>query len=350
MKDAEVSPGRGVSGRERRRVGRTLLVLSGLAVVVAVVLILAARREMPPRAEARLPGSAVSAGTVDAGDVPSVIRGQGVVAPKVMVDITAEVAGRATFLHSGLRAGGVIRAGEKVVQIDPSDYELAVRLARADVAEAQARLETETAAADIARRDWRRENPETQASSPLVLREPQVRQARAALEAAQARLATAELQGQRTVLSLPFDVLIVEKKVDLGQYVVAGQPLARVYGLEAFEVEVPLRDEDLARLDHPERLLPARSDARERPRVPAEVKARFAGREYSWQGYVVGARGQRTGPTSTLPVVVEIPRPLEASGERPALLPGTFVEVLITGRMPESADLPAGPLQDSEKP
>jgi RND family efflux transporter MFP subunit len=351
MMNANRSQGREGRGGDRRRVLRTWLPLVVLAAVVALVLLLLEFREAPHNAEAQLSVPAASAGGTEAADASRVVSGRGRVVPTVVVDITAEVAGRATFLHSGLRAGGVIPAGETVIRLDPADYELAARQARAAVAEAQAYLDAETAGAQMARRDWYQANPEQPPEASLVFREPQVRQARAALESAQARLAVAELQRQRTAVSLPFDVLVVEEKIDLGQYVPAGQPVAKAYGIDAFEVEVLLRDEDLAKLDNPVALLPTRDAAHQTCRTPAEVKATFAGRQYTWQGYVVGAAARMDDASQSLPVIVEIPRPLDSGGDRPALLPGTLVEVFITGAAPDVPATPedAGTLQSPER-
>jgi multidrug resistance efflux pump len=356
MMDADRSQGRANQGRHRRwRVLLALLVLVGVGLLV---LLLTDFRRTPESAEARFPAPAVAADGASDGPVARAILGRGTVAPTVVVDITPEVAGRVTFIHSGLRAGGLIPAGEKILQIDPADYELAVRQGQAMVAEGQARLDTETAEAQVTRRDWRQANPERPPDSPLIFREPQVRQARAALEAAQARLAAAQLQLQRTAVSLPFDVVIMKERISLGQYVPAGQPVAKAYGIDAFEVEIPLRNEDLGQFDNPAAFLPAGGATRGAVRVPAEVRTTFAGREYSWQGYIVGATGRVDAPSQRLPVIVEIPRPLDACGDRPSLLPGTLVEVFSAGTTSgdeapasEADGIPAGSrtLQGSER-
>ncbi len=360
MMDVNRSHGRGNRGRGRRRRLRAVLVLLILAGVGALVLLLTDFRKAPESAGAQLPGPGVTAGGAGAGHGPGAIQGRGKVAPKVVVDITPEVAGRVTFLHAGCKTGGLIPAGEKILQIDPADYELAVRQARAAVAEAQARLDTEAAEAQVMSRDWHQMNPERQPDSLPVLWELRVRQVRAALESAQARLAAAELQLQRTAVLLPFDVLIVATRTGLGQYVPAGQPVAQAYGIDAFEVEIPLRDEDLARLDDPAAFLAVSgaSQGQGATRRSAEVRTTFAGREYSWQGYVVGIRGRVDPASQRLPVVVEIARPLDAGGDRPSLLPGTLVEVFIAGAGPQDevatpeatrASEDSSTLQDSER-
>jgi multidrug efflux system membrane fusion protein len=332
MKD-RVFQGRTGKGEAWRGPRWAFFALLVLLIAFLAVLNFLESRKAPRQEETEGAAPAMPVQPVGIENPASVVRGQGVVTPRVEVDLMPEVAGRVVFMHSELHAGGVIRAGEKIVQIDPRDSELAVQEAQAAVAEAQASLDLRTSEEEA----MRRLNPQEEPNVLQVLGVPQRQQARAALDAAKARLALAELQLERTTLSLPFDALIVAKGVDLGQYVTAGQTLAKAYGIETFEVEVPLADGDLARLDRPETLLPAGGGARQAEPVPAVVKATFAGREYTWQGRVVGTTGQADEATGTIAVVVEVPGPFETDDGRPPLLPGTTVEILFTGELPEGA-------------
>ncbi len=248
-----------------------------------------------------------------------------------------EVAGRVIFTHSQLKEGGVIRAGEKIVQVDPRDYELAVRKVRALVAEAQARLDIEASGADIRRRDWRQLHPGAEPDSPLVFGEPLVQQARASLDLAKVQLAEAELQLQRTAISMPFDVLIAARNVDLGQYVTVGQPLATAYGVDTFDVTISLNDEELAQLDGIEAFFPSGSEPAWKARIPVEVKATFGAKGEAWQGYIAGTTGRVDSTSGAIAVVVEVPQPVETSGAGRPLLPGTPVDVFIVCPTPEEA-------------
>ena len=313
------------------------LTLLALAVGIAILVSFMKFRKSPERAEQEVPAPLVQVRTLEAADIPMVIQGYGTVSPKVRVEIIPEVAGKVMFVHSALKAGGIVPANERIVQIDPRDYELAVRQAQAAVAEAQVRLDTEIAEADVARREWRQLHPETEPSSPLVLREPQIQQARAGLESAKAQLAIAELRLERTTISLPFDVLIASENVDLGQYVGLGQALATAYGVDAFEIEVPLEDGDLAWFDVFQNIPALGSEAAGTDRAVAQVHAEFAGQERIWTGQVTRTTGQVDRMSRMVPVVIEVPRPLDISEGKPPLLPGAFVKVLIAGKTLQNA-------------
>lgn len=271
-------------------------------------------RKLAGRAEPAVTAPPVEVRKFVAADIPVIVQGPGIVRPKVEVEVMPEVAGTVVFLHSDLKAGGIIRANEKIIQIDSRDYELAVRQARAAVAEAQALLELESADTDRA----------------PALREPRIQRARAALDSARTQLEMAELKLQRTTIALPFDAMITSGALNLGQYVTVGQPLVTVCGIDAFEVEVLLESDDLAWFDAFPPVAPL--GATEGNLAPAEVQADLAGGRHTWSGHVTRTTGQVDRVSRRVPVVVEVPRPLDGSESRPPLLPGTFVHVRITGK------------------
>ncbi|MEN6424193.1 MAG: HlyD family efflux transporter periplasmic adaptor subunit [Phycisphaerales bacterium] len=234
-----------------------------------------------------------------------------------------EVAGRVVYMHSQLHAGGRIRANEPILQVDPSRYELAVRQARATVEAAEAQVDYERAAMGL--RETQKPPIEFGGDSdlPSILREPRVRWAEAALESAKAQLAVAELELDRTSIVLPFDAMIVEETVSLGQYVGVGRSLAIAYGTDALEVEVPVRDEDMGRFDVRQALWP------EGVRSTAEVKAVVAGREHTWSGDLVGTTGRVDPASGTISLIVQVRQPLDVPAGRAPLLPGMAVDVLV---------------------
>jgi RND family efflux transporter MFP subunit len=299
---------------------------------VAIAIVLIVLRKPPQRVEQDVQAPLVKVEPLCMRDIPMVIRGHGTVNPKVQVDIIPEVAGKVVFVHPELKVGGFIRGNERILQIDPRDYQLAVQQADAAVADAKVRLETEQAEADVARKEWSALNPGMEPTSPLVLREPQIRRAKATLASAEAQLAVAKLRLERTSLSLPFDVLITSERIDLGQYVVNGQSLGTAFGTEAVEIEVPLEDDELAWFDVFAQSIFANGDPNPKAQTPAEVRADFAGALHTWQGRVVRTTGQVDKMSRMVFIVVEVPEPFKISNGRPPLLPGMFAEVLIQGK------------------
>lgn len=267
-----------------------------------------------------------------------VIKGVGTVRALREVAVVPEVAGKVVYISSALREGGTFAEGEVLLRIDPRDYLLNLRLAEAEVKEAESQLVLLQQEAASAREEWHIQGAEGE-PPPLLVKEPQLAAARARLEAAKARLRRAELDLERTVLRAPFAGRVVDKRVDLGQYVTPGQVLATVYSTEAVEVAVPLHREKLAWI----RVPGLTSDP---PGSPARLRASLAGHELLWEGRVVRDEGKVDELTRTVRVVIEVKDPF---AKRPPLLPGIFVQVEIIGRSLEDvAILPRSALHRGE--
>ncbi len=294
-------------------------------------------RKPPAKAEQEVLAPLVKTEQLRAADIQMTIEGNGTVKPRVEVDIVPEVPGKVVSIHPQMKVGGFIRAGETILQIDKRDYKLAVEQSNAVVAQAQVALDMEKAEAEVAKKEWEQLHPGTEPDSPLVLREPQIRQAEASLESANAQLATANLKLERTEVSLPLDILITSEKVDLGQYVNVGQSLGSGYGVDAVEIEVPLEDEELAWFDVFGGAVSVNGNGPSSKRTPVTVKARFAGAEHTWQGYVTRTTGQADRMSRMVSVVVEVAQPFDGPSGKPPLLPGVFADVIIEGRILKDA-------------
>ena len=319
------------------RIKQFIFFLCVIALGIVVTVILIKYQKSPQKEEQEPLAPLVMVERFRPKDIQMVISAYGTVSPKVEVDVVPEVSGKVVSINPELQTGGLIPAGEQILQIDERDYKFAVQQAQALVADAQVRYDIEVAEADVARREWQALHPGTEPNSPLVLRESQVRHAKAALESAQAQLATAQLKLERTSLSLPFDALIISEKVDLGQYLMTGQPVAVAYGIDSVEIKVPLEDDELAWFDVFRSSNALNGSETVSMKTPAVVKADFAGAEHTWEGYVTRTTGQVDKMSRMISVVVEVPKPFDFAEDRPPLLPGIFAEVQIQGKMLESA-------------
>ena len=294
-----------------------------LIIGAAAAALIASARKTPPRVDRPPLGPLVEVTPVDVTDVPVTVTGHGEVVPRVAVDLIPQVAGQVVRTHRSLVAGGFFKAGEVLVVIDPRDYDLAVERAQAAVARAKVALEREQAEAEVAREEWNGLHPGEEPTG-LVIREPQIRQAEAEYAAAEADLAVARLHLERTRISLPFDGVVVSESVDVGQFVGNGSRLATVYGTDVVAVRVPLDSRELAWFDIPSH----RGD----PGASAEVSASFGGTRSTWEGRVTRMEAQVDQTSRMVHVVIEVSDPYETSDGRPALLPGSFVDIRISGR------------------
>ncbi|MDX8410403.1 MAG: efflux RND transporter periplasmic adaptor subunit [Mariprofundaceae bacterium] len=311
--------------------GRILLpvaiLLAGLSAGMALI-------ATGPKAE-RHPQSAVEpvveAISVMPEDFPVLIRSQGVVSPRTQSTLIPEVAGRVVWIAPGFRNGGFFEAGERLLAIDPANYENAATVARAELVRARLALAEEEAQAGQARRDWDKLGLAGEPGD-LVLRLPQLGTAKADVAAAEAKLKQAEIDLARTHILAPYAGRVLEKRVDVGQYVSPGAVLADVYAVDYVEVRLPINDEQLAFIDLPEHY---RGDGPTATlqRLPVVLRSRLGREVFSWQGAIVRSEGAIDSASRQLFVVAQVDDPYARHGDTPPLKVGQFVEAEITGRV-----------------
>jgi RND family efflux transporter MFP subunit len=313
------------------RLKRILLIVGILAVGVLILVLLKAFRKPPAKKETQVLAPLLNVCVVNVEDTQMFVRGYGTVEPKVQVQVVPQVSGRVVACHDDFVNGGFFKAGEPLITIDQRDYKLTVQNAEATVAASQVYLDREMAEAKVARQEWEQLNPNSKPESPLVLREPQIAEAKARLKASEAGLATAKLNLARTVISMPFDGRIASESLDVGQYLMAGQSVATVYGTDIVEIAVPLEDRELAWFDLPASFKNSASSSLVSG-AEALVIADFAGAEHIWAGRVVRTEGRIDSTSRMVNVVVQVTDPFETSGQQPPLVPGMFVEIEIKGK------------------
>lgn len=356
----------------------------GFLVPVALGVVLTAglvsRAEPPARNAMAERSAAVRTMMVAERPVRPMARGYGTVTPSRTWAAVAEVAGSVVWRSPELETGTLIRAGQVVLRLDPTAYELALAQAeadravlRADLAQLEAEatntgrlLEIERRRLRLAEADFRRVRalvdqgtaPEAQADAQeraMLQIERGVQELTNALDLipsrrarltaqiarADAVLARARRDLEKTEITVPFDLRVAEVAVEQDQFVAVGQPLVRGDGIAAAEVtaRIPLdsfpRLMGRARADGAEGLaLLERADLR--ADIAAEVRLVGASGQ-TWAARLVRVGNALDPRTRTVPVTVEVADPYAGANppDRLALVPNMYVEVVLTG--PEGA-------------
>jgi RND family efflux transporter MFP subunit len=310
-----------------------------LAVIAVAIIAMMIMIKLRPEPETRIPEPPlplVRVMEVEIQDITLTIRSQGTVSPRTESVLLPEVAGRVIEVSSSFVPGGFFERDELLLRIDPFDYRQAVVQARGAVAQAELRLATERAEAEVARDEWA-ELGEGE-PTPLTLREPQVAEAEAALAAARAALENAERNLERTAILAPYAGRVRQKNVDVGQYVSPGTALATIYSVDYAEIRLPLPDDDLAFVDLP---LDYRGEASCASGPEVTLHADFAGRTFSWKGRIVRTEGEIDPRTRMIHAVARVSNPYSRGDDpdRPPLAAGLFVEAEIAGRSAKSVAL-----------
>lgn len=305
--------------------------LIALSIIIVVVMVALAKGKRPERKDTTTQAVLVEAIPAQLSSLNFTIYSQGPVEPRTQTTLVAEVAGQIVSVSDNFIAGGFFREGEMLLQIDPSDYETALLRAQAELAARRAQYADQKARSDQALKDWTNLGREG-APSDLVLRKPQLAEAQAAVQAAEAALQEAERDLERTHIRVPYDGLVRSKLVDIGQYVAPGTPLGVTFAIDTAEIRLPLSNSDLEYLD-----LPSATRLDQDHRVPVVLTGESADSNATWRAQIVRTEGVVDQSSRVIYAVAEVVDPYGVLGrsDQPELKMGSFVRAEIQGRRVE---------------
>lgn len=267
--------------------------------------------------------------TVDAGTFRPKIEAMGVVRPEQEIELSPRVSGEIVSVSESFTPGGFVKAGDVLLTIDPADYEANLLERESALHQAEADLQMELGRQDVAKKDYELLDRElSPGNRALVLREPQLKAARARLEAATAALRRAELDLERTQVRAPFDAHIISRAANVGSQVSPGEMLGHLVGVDAYWVEATVPVGSLRWIAFPENS--------SGPGASVEVRNRSAWPAGSMrEGTIHRMIGALESQTRLARVLLTVKDPLahepENKDQQPLMI-GSFVEARIEGK------------------
>ena len=306
-----------------------------LLLAMTVSGILKRTKPEPEKRERSIRIPSVEAIEVNPGSYQIIIPTRGEVRARTRSTLIPEVAGRIVSISPNFRDGGFFKKGEVLAEIDPRDYEAAVKVAAGMIAEAENALAQEKARADQAEENWERLGKGGKAND-LVLRIPQLAEAKARVQAAIAQHDQALADLERATIRAPYDGRVLEQLVDVGQFVTTGTSLARVFAVDYAEIRLPLTNRQTGFIDLPEDFRDAPAAEPERPLPPASLSKQLGNETYRWEGKIVRTEGAIDARSRQLFVVAQVDDPYGKRDDgTPPLKIGDFVEAEISGKLLE---------------
>lgn len=309
------------------RLSGPLLVLVASAGIVALLKMTAPE---PTTEQADERAVTVYTHLVQRSDTTLDVHTQGEVRARTAIELRAQVSGRVTQVSPEYIEGGRFDADTVLLQIDDSNYRLALAEAEAGVAAAELGVQQALADAEVAKKQLRNQRN----ASALALKEPQISEARARREAANEGLRLAQLNLERTKLRLPFRGRITSTAAHIGQVINAGDSLGQVFSTDRAQVRLPLTNQQLSALGLPIGFSAELTDA---PSVTFE--ADVGGTRHFWTGALVRIDAAVDPSTRLIYATAELPDPYGA-GRSPDGMPmavGLFVEATIAGKELQAA-------------
>lgn len=260
------------------------------------------------------------------------VSAQGSVSARTKTNLVSEVSGLITGISPSFRVGGFFRKGDVLLKIDDRNYRANLQRSKASVATARSNLVKEQGLSKYAKEDWSRLqliNGSKRDPTDLALRKPQLAEAQANLQFAEADLAQAQGDLSRTIIVAPYDGLVREQRVDIGQYVTTGTALGLTYAVDQAEIRLPLPDKKLQYLNLPDSYQTQSSY----PQVL--LSAVIAGQEHTWQAQLVRTEGVFDDSSRVLYAIASIDDPYQLASPQEHKQPlriGTFVTATIDGK------------------
>jgi RND family efflux transporter MFP subunit len=246
---------------------------------------------------------------------------QGVVESARETMLAAEVGGRVMEISPSFKQGGVVKKGERLVQIDPADFRAALAAAEVRRTEAELELELERARVQQAKLDWAKLGSGSDPLNPLVLREPYLAAAEASAASAVEAAAKARRDVERTEILAPFDAGVRSANAEVGAVVAPGTMVAELYASGDLEVRLPLSLEDFGFLAR---------DADGKVTGEIVLKGKIGAEEFLWKAETARVDPEIARETLSAHIAVKV---LPTEGSAFPLPPvGLFVNAEIAGK------------------
>lgn len=194
----------------------------------------------------QLPGNGLKFQTaaVTRGSVIRVVSASGQLNPVLRVEVGSQISGNIQKLFADFNS--TVKEGQLLAQIDPATYEANVLQAKGNLAQARAALKLATIDAERAQA-LRTNRINTKAEYDIALAE--LAKAQAAVETSEAALAKAQVDLARCKIYTPIDGVVISRNVNVGQTVAASLSAPTLFvianDLSKMQIEADVAEADI---------------------------------------------------------------------------------------------------------
>lgn len=199
---------------------------------VAIVIALGMRQMKPSPKQHTLERSIASVAVmnIELSSLNSDILSHGTISAKQHSAISAEVNGKIIYRSEKFSEGSFVKKGDLLLRIDNTDYDVGVAEAQSLLLERQLTLKDKSASFG-------------KNSLPA-------QQAKAAQTAAEKKLIQAQRDLRNTEVRAAFNGIVLNRRVDIGQFISIGLPLFDLSGTDMAEVSLPINSQDIEQLNN----------------------------------------------------------------------------------------------------
>lgn len=319
------------SSTSERRMVPLRYVLTPFAIIFAAIILLIIVSALAPKPEKKPilhKAPLVEVENLKKESVTFIIPSQGNILPRTETNIIAEVSGKVMSIADKFKVGGYFLKGETLLTLNDVDYKIALIQAQANLASAKANLVEQKARAEQAEAEWLLSGETLENAPVLALRIPNLQKAEADLQAAQANLESAEIKLARTKITAPYDAMLQEKHVDIGQFVSMGTSIAKTFAIDYAEARLPIKQRDVLFLDLP------KINQEKAQTSQVDVQFNLDGKVTHWPAKITRYEGMVDSKSRVHYIIAQIDDPyaLLSNHSQQEIRMGTFIHADIQGK------------------
>ena len=321
---------------------RTIFIVIGIFLAMfAVSWFFMATKPVSMRKRAETTRFAVNVLEVSVGEAPVQIRALGTIRPYQETNINARVSSQVVFLSENSDIGAIVKKDEVLVKLDADTYVNTLRLKKSDLAKAKAAYELEMGQQSVAKAEAEQLKQLSSSFigeviiSDLALRAPQLAQAKADVEAAEAAVKMAQLDVDYTTIKAPYNSMVTERNVSVGSLTNTQDNLMTLVGIDEYRIEAAVAIDKLTSLN-------LKKNANSKVQITTSTGVVREGR-------IIRHVASLDSATRMGRILISIPDPLGIKNNAPALILGDHAEVVFkAGTLENSGIVPRRALQPND--
>ena len=321
---------------------RTIFIVIGIFLAMfAVSWFFMATKPVSMRKRAETTRFAVNVLEVSVGEAPVQIRALSTIRPYQETNINARVSSQVVFLSENSDIGAIVKKDEVLVKLDADTYVNTLRLKKSDLAKAKAAYELEMGQQSVAKAEAEQLKQLSSSFigeviiSDLALRAPQLAQAKADVEAAEAAVKMAQLDVDYTTIKAPYNSMVTERNVSVGSLTNTQDNLMTLVGIDEYRIEAAVAIDKLTSLN-------LKKNANSKVQITTSTGVVREGR-------IIRHVASLDSATRMGRILISIPDPLGIKNNAPALILGDHAEVVFkAGTLENSVIVPRRALQPND--
>ena len=248
-------------------------------------------------------------------------------------ELASLIAGEIVKVSPRFQAGESVHQGEILVELNTADYLANLAKQQSAVASAQHKVQEEDVRAKLARNDWVSSGRDLKIAPDYTLRLPHQEAAKQSLASAQAALAKAQLDLERTKIRAPYDAIVEMRSANPGSIVRIGESLGRLIAREKAEVRLALTRKEVAQLKLPLAFRHKKTAQTNSSPVSDALDVTLTSPAYpgtQWNAKITRTEISIDPKNQVVYVVAEIDHPFDTPNTAPLPI-GTFVKAQMQG-------------------